>query len=838
MFKALLDSGYKELKRCKKIAAKVMLLDETMMALSDDELKAKTEYFKEQLKNGKTLDDILVEAYAVVREAASRVINKKPFFVQIVGGIILHGGNVSEMRTGEGKTLTAVAPAYLNALSGKGVHIVTVNEYLAGREVNGEIGDLFRWLGLTVGLNLRDLTQQEKQEAYACDILYSTNSELGFDYLRDNMATSKDNLVQQRGLNTAIIDEVDSVLIDEARTPLIISGGSKESPRIYDFADKFAKSLKEEDYEVDIESRTIQLTNMGISSAESYFKITNLYDLDNVNLVHRINNALKANYIFHNGVEYVVQDGEVLIVDGFTGRILKGRQYSDGLHQAIEAKENVEIKKETVTVATITYQNFFRMYKKLSGMTGTAKTEEEEFRNIYNMYVVEVPTNRPVIRNDLPDLLFITKEDKYNALIEDVKQRHANGQPILIGTASVEVSEYLSTKLQKQGLPHEVLNAKNHEREAEIVEKAGEKGAITIATNMAGRGTDIKINDEVKALGGLAVLGTERHESRRIDNQLRGRSGRQGDPGVSCFYTSTEDDLVERFAGETLKNRLAMAVKLTVGDDLTKPLQSKMFTRVMTSAQTKIEGINFDSRKNVLKYDDVIRHQRELLYKQRMEIIRGENIEEMADSMMRQAIDLICESHIVQVGRNKFDIDDQAIADEFNTKFYGPNMVDINELKQLDENEIIEYLVDVAKKKLDEKKAIFPDDAYNHFLKYIILKVVDNYWTAHIDKMSGLRQGIGLQSYGQTNPLQIYQAEGLKMFNKMTADINADVLRFLVRTQIRIEQEQPDNLKGTVTNQAEDTSMKKEPAKNTEQVGRNDLCPCGSGKKYKYCHGR
>ncbi|MGM9971872.1 MAG: preprotein translocase subunit SecA [Anaeroplasmataceae bacterium] len=839
MFKKLFDSGLKELKRCKKIAQLVMNYDEEMQKLSDEELQAKTPYFKELLKNGKTLDDILPEAYAVVREAASRVIHKKPFFVQIVGGIILHGGNVAEMRTGEGKTLTAVAPAYLNALEGKGVHIVTVNEYLAGREVNGEIGDLFRWLGLTVGLNLRELTQQQKQEAYACDILYSTNSELGFDYLRDNMARDKDSLVQQRGLNTAIIDEVDSVLIDEARTPLIISGGSKDSPKIYTMVDKFVKKLTEEDYEIDLESKTIQLTNHGIEAAEKNFNIKNLYDLDNVNLVHRINNALKANYIFHNQVEYVVQDGEVLIVDSFTGRILKGRQYNDGLHQAIEAKEGVEIKQEMVTVATITYQNFFRMYHKLSGMTGTAKTEEEEFRDIYNMYVVEVPTNRPIQRIDAPDYLFLKAEYKWNALIEEVKARHEKGQPILIGTVSVDTSEMLSRKLQALGLKHEVLNAKNHEREAEIVEHAGELGAITIATNMAGRGTDIKINDEVKALGGLCVFGTERHESRRIDNQLRGRSGRQGDPGFSRFYTSCEDELLERFAGDSFKNKLQFAVSLNSEGDETKPLESRMFTKVMTQAQTRIEGANYDSRKNVLKYDDVIRVQRELLYGQRMQIIKGENIEEMAYKMMKEGIDQICDRYMEEVGRNKFNIDDQGIADAFNVKYYGDNSVDVEKLKTLDENEIRDYLFDVAKKELDEKRKLFPDDAFNGFVKYIVLRVVDQHWTSHIDKMSGLRQGIGLQSYGQQNPLTIYKAEGLKTFNKMTSDINEDVLRYLVRTKIRVEVQHEDPQKGLVTNQAGDDSRKAAPVINArKEIGRNDLCPCGSGKKYKYCCGR
>ena len=837
MFKKLFDDGRKELKRVQKKLKLILALDEQMQKLTDDELKAKTPYFKELLKNGKTLDDILPEAFAVVREAAYRFTGMKPYPVQLIGGLVLHGGNVAEMKTGEGKTLTAVAPAYLNALSGEGVHIVTVNEYLASREANGQIGDLFRWLGLTVGLNVRDLDQKGKQEAYACDILYSTNSELGFDYLRDNMARDAESLVQQRGLRTAIIDEVDDVLIDEARTPLIISGGSKESPKIYQLVDKFTKGLSEDDYEIDLESRTIQLTPKGMGVAEKYFNIKNLYDLENVNLVHRINNALRANYIFANGVEYVVQDGEVLIVDSFTGRILKGRQYNDGLHQAIEAKEGVEIKQEMQTVATITYQNFFRMYHKLSGMTGTAKTEEEEFREIYNMYVVEIPTNKPVIRQDAPDYLFLKLEYKWNALIEEVKERHAKGQPILIGTISVETSEMLSERLNRLGLKHEVLNAKNHAREAEIVALAGNKGAITIATNMAGRGTDIKLSDEVKELGGLCVFGTERHESRRIDNQLRGRSGRQGDPGFSRFYTSCEDELLKRFAGDSFKNKLQLAVRLNSDNDETKPLESRMFTKVMTQAQTRIEGQNYDARKNVLKYDDVIRVQRELFYNQRMQVIKGENVEDMANQMMKTAIEQITDRYMEEVGKNRYNIDDQGIADIFNTKYYGDGRVNVEKLRQLDEDGIRDYLFEIAENELKDKKTMFPEEAFNGFERMMLLRVIDMHWTKHIDKMSGLRQGIGLQSYGQQNPLTIYKQQGLEMFNQMTADINEDVLRFLVRTKFRVTIEPKEEK--LVTNQGIDDSVKKAPIVNArKELGRNDLCYCGSGRKYKYCHGR
>lgn len=838
MFKKLFDSGYKELKRCEKIAKQVFSYEDEMAKLSDDELKAKTPYFKDLLKNGKTLDDILPEAYAVVREAAYRVIQKKPFFVQVCGAIAIHGGNIAEMKTGEGKTLTAVMPAYLNALSGNGVHIVTVNEYLAQREVDGEIGTVYRWLGLTVGLNIRDLSRQEKRDQYACDILYSTNSELGFDYLRDNMAVREEDLVQVRGLNYAIIDEVDSILIDEARTPLIISGGAKTSAVSYQAADSFVKSLSNEDYEIDIESKTIQLLESGVNKAEKQFNLKNLYELENVSLVHRINNALKANYIFTNGVEYMVQDGEVVIIDSFTGRVLKGRQYSEGLHQALEAKEGVEIKQETVTVATITYQNFFRMYKKLSGMTGTAKTEEEEFRNIYNMYVVEVPTNKPVIRKDMPDLLYCSMEAKINALVEEIKARHETGQPILVGTVSVESSEVISKRLTHEGIPHEVLNAKNHAREAEIVAVAGQKNAVTIATNMAGRGTDIKLGEGVRELGGLCVLGTERHESRRIDNQLRGRSGRQGDPGYSRFYTSSEDDLLKRFGSDTFKSRIDMAIRLANGGDTSLPLESKMFTKLVTNAQTRIEGANYDSRKNVLKYDDVIRKQRELFYDQRMHIIKDKTIEPIVNNLIKAGVENAAFAHMEQVGHGKYNINDEEITKEFNNQFFGQGAVDIGVIQTLDENQICDYLTDIAFKKLEEKKAMFEDEIYQEFLKVVVLRVFDTHWTEHIDKMSELRQGVSLQSYAQQNPFQIYQKEGVELFNKMMRNIETDVLKYLMRAQIRSNLEREEVNKNTVTNDSKGGEIKRAPQKNLVTVGRNDLCPCGSGKKYKYCHGR
>jgi len=857
-----LDSGHREMKRCSKIAQKIIDLEPQIQKLTDDELKAKTPYFKELLKNGKTLDDILVEAYAVCREAAFRVTGMKAYFVQLVGACAIHGGNIAEMKTGEGKTLTGVFPAYLNALTGDGVHIVTVNEYLAGREVNGEIGDIYRFLGLTIGLNLRELDRQQKREVYSCDIIYSTNSELGFDYLRDNMVPNYDEVTQVKGLNYAIIDEVDSILIDDARTPLIISGGAKEDNGLYERADQFVKALHEEDYDIDIESRTIVLTPSGVSKAEEYFRVDNLYDIEHVTLVHRINNALKAVYVFANGVEYVVQDGEVLIVDASTGRILKGRQFSEGLHQALEAKENVEIKKETITVATITYQNFFRMYKKLSGMTGTAKTEEEEFRDIYNMYVVEVPTNKPVVRIDAPDLLFLTKDYKFKALIEEVKERHSKGQPILIGTANVETSVLVHRMLEKENLPHEVLNAVNHEREAEIISHAGEIGAITLSTNMAGRGTDIKLAPGVKELGGLAVLGTERFESRRIDNQLRGRSGRQGDPGYSRFFISTEDDLIQRFGGDSFKNRLATILRMMNDDDESKPLESSMLAKMVTMAQTKIEGLNYDSRKNVLKYDDVIRRQREIFYAERQEVIKAHNLESVLSKIMKNCIVNIVDDFMNSTEK---EFDDEGLTKKFNEIIFGANLVDVNNVRGMDDDQdIINYVHECAfndfKGRMDklredlgniipeEAKAENPnviDDQIQMFIKRIILPILDKNWREHIDDMAGFRQGIYLQQYAQTNPLELYQREGYQKFERLNRKMNEEITITAMHARVRVErQQQPekDELKELRTNQDLSTVNQKGPVrKDTNDkfanVGPNDPCPCGSGKKFKFCHG-
>ena len=860
--KKMFDSGYKEMKRCRKLALKIDALDAEMQKLTDDELKAKTPYFRELLKNGKSLDDILIEAYAVAREAAYRVTGMKAYLVQLIGGAAIHGGNIAEMKTGEGKSLTAIFPAYLNGLSGKGVHVVTVNEYLAGREANGEIGDIYRFLGLTVGLNLRELTRQQKQEAYACDIMYSTNSELGFDYLRDNMVPNYSEVTQVKGLNYAIIDEVDSILIDDERTPLIISGPTKDDNGLYEKADAFVKALKDDDYEIDVEARTIALTPSGMTKAEQFFRVDNIYDIEHVLLVHRINNALKAVYIFSDGKEYVVQDGEVLIVDASTGRILKGRQFSEGLHQAIEAKENVEIKKETITVATITYQNFFRMYNKLSGMTGTAKTEEEEFRNIYNMYVVEVPTNRPVIRNDMPDLLFLTPEYKFKAMIEEIKERHEKGQPILIGTANVETSELVHRMLEKEKLPHEVLNAKNHEREAEIVAKAGEIGAITLSTNMAGRGTDIKLAPGVKELGGLAVLGTERFESRRIDNQLRGRSGRQGDPGYSRFFISVEDDLINRFGGDTFKNRLATCIRWMGEDDESKPLENKMLTKLVTMAQTKIEGINFDSRKNILKYDDVIRRQRETFYAQRQEVIKAKKLDDILKELMKKSIIQIVDNYIETTD----DFDDQKLAQMFNTKYFRADMVDANVIAEYeDDQDIIEYLYKIAVEDFDKRinfirdvleKAVpeeikqqhptIIEDNIQHQIKRIILPILDRNWREHIDDMAGFRQGIHLQSYAQTNPLELYQREGYARFERFNTRVNQEILITAMHTSLGVQRrvvEQPkdeDTLKGLSTNQDQSTVRANAPKVNNDKfakAGPNDPCPCGSGKKFKFCHG-
>jgi preprotein translocase subunit SecA len=813
MLKKWFDPSKKFLKKARLIASQIDALAPEMAALNNEAFKTMTENFKLRYQQGELLSSLQVEAYALVREASKRVTGLYPYFVQLLGAIAIFEGNIAEMKTGEGKTLTAVMPAYLSALSGEGVHIVTVNEYLAGREANGEIGEIFRFLGLTVGLNARDLTREQKQQAYACDIMYSTNSELGFDYLRDHMVLYQRDMVAQRGLNFAIIDEVDSILIDEARTPLIISGGAKNNQNLYQRADQFAKNLMDEDFEIDIESKSIALTPSGIKKAELSFQIDNLYDLQYVSLVHHINNALRANFIMSKDKEYVVEDDQVLIVDQFTGRILRGRQFSEGLHQALEAKERVTVKKETITVATITYQNFFRMYKKLSGMTGTAKTEEEEFRDIYNMDVVEIPTNAPVIRQDEADFLFAHEEDKYNALIEEVKTRHQHGQPILIGTIAVETSEYISELLRNHRIAHEILNAKNHAREAEIIAKAGLKGAVTIATNMAGRGTDIKLGEGVQALGGLAVIGTERHESRRIDNQLRGRSGRQGDPGYSRFYLSADDELLVRFGGEQFKRRLEMLENLN--QDQGQPLSSKLFSRFVQSAQKRIEGNNYDVRKSVLKYDDVLRKQREIIYKERRDILTLDEVESHVLVTIEDALKRELMQFTPQEKEHTWPL--ETIENHFNRDFLKPETLKLDSsLNTFDA--IFHVIHQTALNEIELKRQTTPKEVFQEFFKIIVLRVMDTFWTRHIDTMSELRQGVTLQSYGQQNPLTIYQQEGLRLFNEMIEHIAKDITKYTLRAHIQMSAQREAVVKNTSTNEGQSEALKR---KRPPKVRRN-----------------
>ncbi|MGX4644811.1 preprotein translocase subunit SecA [Holzapfeliella sp. JNUCC 80] len=780
ILKRWIENDNHEVKRISKIADQVDALGKEFEALSDEELQQKTPELKQRLESGKTLDDILPEAFATVREAAKRVLGLYPYHVQIMGGISLHEGNISEMRTGEGKTLTATMPVYLNALSGKGVHVVTVNEYLSSRDAT-EMGELYKWLGLTVGLNLNQMSSDEKREAYNADITYSTNSELGFDYLRDNMVVYKEQRVQ-RPLNFAVVDEVDSVLIDEARTPLIISGPVENATVNYVRADKFVKTLKEEDdYTIDWPTKTISLTEDGIRKAEETFHLNNLYDIENTVLNHHIDQALRANYTMLHDIDYVVDDGKVMIVDQFTGRVMEGRRYSDGLHQAIEAKENVKIENESKTMANITYQNLFRMYAKLSGMTGTAKTEQEEFREIYNMQVITIPTNREVQRNDLPDLLYPTLESKFSAVVKDIKARHQKGQPVLVGTVAVESSELLSRMLNKENIPHAVLNAKNHFREAEIITNAGQRGAVTIATNMAGRGTDIKLGPGVKEVGGLAVIGTERHESRRIDNQLRGRAGRQGDPGETRFYLSFEDDLMKRFGSERVK---AFLDRIS-GDDEDKVIESRLLTRQVEVAQKRVEGNNYDTRKQTLQYDDVLREQREVIYKQRMQVIE-ERID-LKPILMPMVYRTIEQQVTLYAQGNVSDWNVDALKD-FAINSLGSeeavSHIDFSELK--DAEAVKSRLQELADASYDQKAQDLPDpQQFLEFEKVVILRVVDDRWTDHIDAMEQLRQSIGLRGYGQLNPLVEYQEEGFKMFEEMIGNIEYDVTRLFMKAEIR-----------------------------------------------------
>ena len=826
--KKIFDHEYKELEKFKKIADEVMLLDESMQKLSDEELKNKTQEFKNRLQKGETLEDIKVEAFAVAREAAFRVIGEKPFYVQILGGLAIHYGNIAEMKTGEGKTLTSTLPAYLNALTGKGVHIITVNEYLAGRDAEW-MGNIYRFLGLTVGVNYRELSPKEKKEVYNADITYSTNNEIGFDYLRDNMVVKASDRVQ-RPFNYVIIDEVDSVLIDEARTPLIISGGFMQSANLYMQADKFAKSLKENDgYVYDEKTKVVTLTDNGIEKAEESFRIENLYDINNTTLLHYINQALKANYSMKKDFDYVVEDGKVIIVDPFTGRLMKGRTYSDGLHQAIEAKENVKIQEETKTLATITFQNLFRMYKKISGMTGTAKTEEEEFREIYNMYVITIPTNKPVIRKDYGDLIFATKAGKYKAIIDEIKEKHKIGQPVLVGTVAVETSELISNMLTKAKIPHEVLNAKNHAREAEIIAKAGDKGAVTIATNMAGRGTDIKLTDEVKALGGLCVIGTERHESRRIDNQLRGRSGRQGDPGYSQFCVSFEDDLMVRFGTDRVRGMLQ---KVGFEGDLS--IRNKMFSNTIEQAQKRVEGNNFDTRKFLLQYDDVINNQREIIYSKRNEILDNESIHTTTLNTFKDYIHELIESHFINTN-SLTEKDKREILESINGILY-QGKIQFSEVEDKTEEELEEYLHGLLVREYEEKIREIPEEVTSEFEKAITLRVIDTYWMEHINTMSHLKEGINLRSYAQEDPLRAYTQEGFELFEELLNTIDKQVTTYLLKAEIRQNIERKQIAKGEAVSDASKT--KKSAPKKVEKVGRNEPCPCGSGKKYKQCCGK
>ena len=828
IIRSLFDFEYKELRKCMKIADQIEAKSDEYKNLSDKDLKGKTKEFKDRLEKGETLEDIIVDAYATVREASERVIGERPFYTQLLGGLAIHYGNIAEMKTGEGKTLTSVMPAYLNALTGEGVHIVTVNEYLAERDSKW-MGQIFEFLGLTVGVNLRDYSPEEKRNQYNCDILYSTNNEIGFDYLRDNMVVRKEDRVQ-RPLNYAIVDEVDSVLIDEARTPLIISGGSMHTANQYTDAQRFVQNLKEnEDFNIDEKTNSISLTDEGSKKCEKFYNIDNMYDIKYSALVHHVNQALRANFTMHNEVDYVVQDGEVVIVDQFTGRLMRGRAFSEGLHQALEAKEGVKINEETKTLATITFQNLFRMYKKLSGMTGTAKTEEEEFRNIYNMYVIQIPTNKPVIRKDMADLIFATKNDKYNAIVNEIKERHKTGQPILVGTIAIETSELISNMLRKERIPHEVLNAKNHAREAEIIAKAGERGSVTIATNMAGRGTDIKLGEGVKELGGLCVIGTERHESRRIDNQLRGRSGRQGDPGYSQFFVSFEDDLMVRFGTDRFKDLLSAA-----GLGTTINMRSKTMTRNVESAQKKVEGNNFDIRKSLLQYDDVMGKQREIMYARRNEILDNESIHETIINLIKDHVYNLVMSHLIEQ-KELLEFDCSEICEYLNENLLRKSHVNVSEIINKNHDEVIEILQNKLIKEYEDKISELPIEIVNDFEKVIALRVIDTNWMDHINTMDHLKEGISLRSYAQENPLVAYTNEGFALFDDMLEKIKQETTSYLLKAEITQNLERKEVVKPTGTNDSKDKVKKQ---RKVEKVGRNDPCPCGSGKKYKQCCGK
>ncbi|RKD21852.1 preprotein translocase subunit SecA [Ammoniphilus oxalaticus] len=824
-------SDEREIKRLTRRVDEINGLEPEIQKLSDEQLQAKTAEFKSRVEQGETLDQLLPEAFAVVREASKRVMNMRHYDVQLIGGMVLHEGKIAEMKTGEGKTLVSTLPTYLNALEGKGVHVVTVNEYLAARDAE-EMGQLHNFLGLTVGLNQSGMNPEQKREAYACDITYGTNNEFGFDYLRDNMVLYKENKVQ-RPLYFAVVDEVDSNLIDEARTPLIISGQAQRSTDLYFVAARFVKMLKEEEhFLVDEKVKGITLTDEGASRIEKAFKIDNLYDAEHIILNHHLQNALRAEYIMKRDVDYVVSEGEIIIVDEFTGRMMQGRRYSDGLHQAIEAKEGLKVQNESMTLATITLQNYFRMYEKLSGMTGTAKTEEEEFKRIYGMEVVVIPTNRPIAREDLPDMIYKTEAAKYRAAVDEIVERHKTGQPILVGTTSIEKSEMISELLRRKGVRHTVLNAKQHEREADIVLNAGQKGAVTIATNMAGRGTDIKLGEGVHEIGGLHILGTERHESRRIDNQLRGRAGRQGDPGSSQFFLSLQDELMRRFGSDNISS---MMDRLGMEEDT--PIESRMVSRAIESAQKRVEGNNFDVRRVVLQYDDVMNQQRSVIYKQRNEVLESEDLHEIVVNMILSHVDRVLESFCPE-SQVPEEWDLEGLVEHAQSTFLVEGALAVDDIRGLEEVAEIRAKFETAIEQLyEEREELMGPESMREFEKVILLRAVDSKWLDHIDAMDHLRQGIHLRAYAQTDPLREYQFEGFEMFNEMIAQIEEEVATLMLKTEVRPEVTLQRQViaEGKAVNTDEEES--KTVRRDGEKVGRNEPCPCGSGKKFKNCHG-
>lgn len=826
----IFDHDAKELKKFNKIALEVQALDEEMSKLKDVELKAKTDEFKSRLASGETLEDIKVEAFAVVREGAYRVLGEKAFHVQIMGACAIHYGNIAEMKTGEGKTLTSTLPAYLNALEGKGVHVITANEYLSTRDAEW-MGQVYEFLGITVGCNKKDASANEKREAYDADITYSTNNEIGFDYLRDNMAVTKEDRVQ-RGLNFAIIDEVDSILIDESRTPLIISGGVNKSNDLYTKADSMVKRLKIDDYAIDEKLKKVTLTESGVKKIEKDLNLKNLYDIENSVIVHNIDKALTANYAFKKDIDYVIDNGEIVIVDTFTGRLMHGRQYSEGLHQALEAKEGVTINSETKTFATITFQNLFRMYNKLSGMTGTAKTEEEEFRNIYNTFVIEIPTNLPIVREDMTDLIYPSMKGKYKAVTNFIEELNKKGQPVLVGTSSIESSEIVSQLLKKKGIKHELLNAKNHAREADIIKNAGEKRSVTIATNMAGRGTDIKLGKGVVELGGLFVVGTERNDSRRIDNQLRGRAGRQGDPGSTRFFISMEDDLMLKFGSEKMKSIMGT---LGIKDD--QAISNKMISKNIEAAQKRVEGYNFDIRKNLLDFDNVISKQREIIYERRNEILENESVNDRVLTIFYDYVRHQVEAHIPPEEKlTPNDLDN--ICEHFNSNLLKSRKVALKELNEKTPEEVIDLIYNIVVEDYNEKLKDIPEEVKDSFEKNIMLQILDKNWMEQLDAMETLEEGVRLRGYAQTNPLQAYALEGFEIFDNMIASTNAEISLYLLKAEVRQNSApQPKQKKQNLHTNDTDEGSKSTP-KRVNKIGRNEPCPCGSGKKYKQCCGK